>query len=84
MELNSTKLGLAAACTSALLWLFCSALVVLLPSEMMFMSGHMVHANLESFSWTLTFMGFLVGLVAWSAIACVAGWMIGTVYNFLS
>ena len=84
MDLNSTKIGLAAACTAGVLWLICSVLVIMLPGEMMFMSGHMVHANLEDFSWTLTFTGFLVGLVAWSVIACVTGWLIATIYNFLS
>lgn len=83
MKLYPAKLGVAAAVTAGLLWVVCSLLVLALPGGMINMSGHMVHADLSQMSWTLTFVGFLLGLVIWSVVAYITGWLIGMVYNML-
>lgn len=79
--MNKTALANAAAVTSIILWIICSALVATLPSMMMTMSGHMLHADMTSVGWTLAPIGFVVGLIIWAAIAWVTGWLIGFFYN---
>ncbi len=84
MAIDAIKLGLALAFVTATLWFICSLLVAVLPGEMTFMSGHMTHTHLEHFSWHMSLYGFLVGLLAWSSIAFITGWLIGSAYNFLA
>ena len=81
MKLNPIALAAASAIAIAIIWTVCSVLVAALPSSMMTMTGHMIHAPMEDFSWRLTFTGYLVGLVSWSAWAAVTGWLIGYCYN---
>ena len=50
---------------------------------MMSMSGYMIHANVEGLSWTMTWGGFVVGLLAWTICAAAVGWLIGWIYNYL-
>ena len=44
----------------------------------------MIHANLEAIHWTLTFGGFVTGLVARSVFAAVTAWLIAAFYNRLA
>ena len=83
MKLNPINLCLASAVTMAFLWIVCSLLVLALPNLMMNMTGQMVHADLSNMNWTLTFAGFLVGLISWSLIAGIFGWLLAFIYNFL-
>ncbi len=82
MKLDAMKLAAAAAMTTAVIWTVCAALVALLPGNMMNLSGHMVHADLAAMNWTLTWVGYFVGLVIWSFSAAVTGWLIATFYNW--
>ncbi len=81
MRLSPTSLAAASAIAIAIIWTLCSVLVAILPSIMMSMTGHMIHAHMDDFSWRLTVTGYLVGLIAWSAWAAVTGWLIALVYN---
>lgn len=81
MKINPKFFGLASAITTAIVWVLCSAIVFMMPSPMMNMSGHMVHANLGDMNWTLSFTGVLVGLVAWSLFALIFGWVLAYIYN---
>lgn len=83
MNLDENRLAVAFGTVTALLWVICSASVALMPGAMMAMTGHMFHASMEGISWTLTWPGFLLGLVAWVVWAAVAGWLIGWCYNRL-
>ena len=83
MRLIPSKLGIAAAATAAILWLTCSLLVSLLPGAMLGMSGHMVHAEFSNFAWTLSASGILFGMIAWSTVAGIFGWLFGLIYNRL-
>lgn len=82
MKLDAMKLGIAAVLTTAVVWTVCTALVALLPGSMMGLSGHMVHADLATFAWSLTWTGYFVGLALWSVSAGIAGWLFGTFYNW--
>lgn len=81
MKLNPNALATAGAAAFAAVWTLCSLLVFAVPSMMIGMAGHMIHAHLDSFTWMLTPTGYLIGLIAWSAWAAVTGWLIGFVYN---
>ena len=82
--LKPVKLGLATVIAVAGLWVICSVLVVVAPDAMMQMSGQMVHVDLQDFAWTTHWMGFLVGMVAWSSIAALVVWAAAVVYNRLA
>lgn len=81
MKLDAGRLAMALGGTTALLWTICSALVALLSGPMITMTGHMLHLDATAFAWTLTWPGFLIGLVSWTVCAAVAGWLIGWIYN---
>ena len=81
MNLNAKSLAMSFVSVSAFIWIACSLLVALLPGPMMSMTAHMFHSDLAGFSWTLTWTGFVVGLVAWTLWAAVAGWLTAWTYN---
>jgi len=83
MKLDATKFGLATGIVFAAVWLICSALVVAMPGMMMQMSGHAMHADFSGAHWTMTWIGFFVGLVIWSVLGGVLAWAIAAVYNRL-
>lgn len=83
MRIKPLTLGIASAITAAILWLFCSFLVFILPEMMMKMTGAMVHADLSTMNWTLTLSNVLVGLISWSISAGVTGWILAYIYNML-
>ncbi len=83
MKCDANRLFVATAGAFAIIWIICSALVAILPGQMLGMSGHMIHADFAAMSWTLTWAGFVIGLVAWSVSAGITAWLIGTIYNKL-
>lgn len=83
MKLDAMKFGYATAIVFAVVWLICSALVVTLPNMMMQMSGHALHADMGTAHWTMTWAGFVIGLIIWSVLGGVLAWAIAAVYNRL-
>ena len=83
MNINANKMGISSAVSFSILWIACSTAVHFMPQPMMMMTGHMMHAVLGTLGWTLSFSGFLAGLVAWAAIAGASGWLIASIYNRL-
>ena len=81
MTLNANKLFLATAAVFALLWIICSALVGLAPGMMLTATGYMVHAELETFRWSLTGAGFIGGLLLWSLVPGITVWLVAAAYN---
>lgn len=84
MTLDPKSLALASGATATILWIFCSALVFILPGMMMGMTGDMMHADMSQMSWTLNIFGFLIGLILWAVLAMATGWLIATFYNRFS
>lgn len=64
MKINPSKLGLSFGLVAAVLWVVCSLLVMLMPMEMMSMTGNMVHSDLSNMHWDMGAAGLFVGLVA--------------------
>ncbi len=83
MMINTNKLAMASALSAGLLWVICSAIVVLFPHSTLQMTGHMIHVDLAQTTWTLTWTGFLVGLVGWVALAAITGASLAVIYNSL-
>ena len=81
MKLDPKRLALAFGGATAILWTICSALVALVPGAMMSMTGHMLHMDALGFAWRMTGIGFLFGLVFWTAWAMIAGWLVGWIYS---
>ncbi|NMH63986.1 DUF5676 family membrane protein [Shewanella salipaludis] len=81
MKLDAIKFGLASAIAFALAWIVCSLLVWAMPGMMMDMTGHMVHGDWSQMGWQLTFTGVFLGLLGWSVIAGLCGWLLAAIYN---
>ena len=84
MKCNTKSLFFATIISVSIAWIVCAAFVALVPGVMMTLMGHMVHANLDAMSWSMTAAGFFVGLFAWSLMAGVIAWLIGHIYNRLA
>jgi hypothetical protein len=84
MHLKPVSLAIAGALAIAVIWTICSILIVILPSAMLTMTAHMIHAELADLSWHMSGTGFLVGLIAWSVWTAITGWLIAVVYNRLA
>lgn len=83
MTINAFKFGMASAITAGVLWLICSALVMVMPAMMLSMSGNMLHMQLNEMGWHLSLIGVVQGLVAWIITAGIAGWLLAAIYNRL-
>ncbi len=81
MSLKPIALANASAATAAVLWIICSLFVSSMPSMMMDMTGHMLHADLTSQMWTMTMIGFVFGLILWAVTCWITGWLLATFYN---
>ena len=84
MKIDAVKLGLATAIIFALIWVICSVLVVSIPGAMMQVSGHMLHADLSGFGWSMHWGGFFFGLVLWSVLVGLIVWAVAGLYNRLT
>jgi len=84
MKLNAIKFGLAAAYAVAIIWVFCSLLVVMLPGMSMNMGGYMMHSDFSGMSWHMGAAGFVLGLILWSLTAGIFAWLMAAIYNTIS
>ena len=84
MKLDAAKLGLSAAIVLAVIWVICGAFVAFVPTAMMEMSGHMLHADLSGAAWSMHWTGFIVGLIMWSVLGGALVWAVAALYNRLS
>lgn len=84
MKIDALKFGLATAIIFAAAWVICTLFVISMPTAMMQMTGHMVHADFGQMSWNLGWVGFIYGLVAWSAVAGILAWCVAALYNRLA
>lgn len=84
MKLDEEAFGFASGATFGILWIVCSIVVWSLPTQMMRVSGHMMHGDFGMMSWSLSLFGFFIGLVAWIFIAALTGWLVAVLYNRIS
>lgn len=81
MKLNANALAISFAITAVIFWIVCSALVYAWPGPMMNMTGDMMHAELSHMTWSLNITGFFAGLVIWTVVSGITGWIVAVVYN---
>jgi len=84
MRINAVSFALATAVTTAIMWVICSLFVWAMPGPMMTTTGHMVHMDVSRFGWMLSPMGVIWGLVVWSVVAGLFGWVLASLYNLFS
>ena len=84
MKMSAQALAVAVAAAFAIIWTLCSLLVLLFPSNMLTMTEHMFHADLDEFRWTLTWTGYVIGMLTWIVWAGITGWLAATIYNKVS
>jgi len=81
MKLNSANFALAASLTTAIVWVACSFLVVMLPQATMIASGDMIHMDIQNMMWSLTLSGFIKGLILWSLSVGLSACIFAVIYN---
>lgn len=81
MKLNANALALAVGAATAIIWIFCSLIVGLMPVMSMTINSHMMHSDFTNMQWSLDFSGLTIGLVVWSLIAGVTAWLVAMFYN---
>jgi hypothetical protein len=81
MKLDSRAFGLAAASMAALLYVVCAAGVALVPGLLTSTAGVLIHVDVSGVSRSLTWLGFVEGLILWTlGTGLVFGGLAG-VYN---
>ena len=83
MKINAARSAQSCGISAILLWTVCSLLVLLAPTPMTAITGHMLHTKMDEFVWHLTWPGYFVGLVSWTVCAAITGWFISSVYEWL-
>lgn len=81
--IDKNKFAIASSLCAGLLWLICTGLVVLFPQYMLQMTMHMIHVDLINIGWTLTWSGFLFGLLGWVILAGATGALLAVIYSRL-
>ena len=84
MKINAVNFAIASAVTAAIVWIICSLLVWTMPGGMMNATTNMVHMDMARTGWTISFMGIVLGLFAWSIFAGIFAWLLATIYNLLT
>lgn len=82
--IKTKEFSTACALTAAILWIGCSAAVIALPDVMWQMTAQMLHIELPKMIWAMGWGGLFLGLLAWSALAGLAGAILTVLYNRLS
>ena len=81
MKMSARALALSVAGAFAIICTLCSLLVRFFPASMLTMTGHMFHADLDEFRWTLSWSGYVMGMLTWVVWAGITGWLAATIYN---
>ena len=69
--LQPVRVGNASALVVAVLWVICSAVVLLIPGPATWITAQMLHVDPAMFQWQISAAGFAVGLLSWTALAWV-------------
>lgn len=81
MRLEISPLARAAGIVAAVQYLACGVLVALAPDLFTRVVGYTVHADLSSIERSIGWLGFLVGLVVWTALCAASAAALAAVYN---
>ena len=81
MKLQPWKLAIAVAVAFGISWTVCSLLVLVLPGQIMTITGYMMHANFSAREWKIDGLGFALGLLAWMAVSGGIAGLAAVLYN---
>ena len=86
MKHNPTATANALATTSGVFYIACRLLVSLLPDFSFSIAQSWFHGLgiAQSGSWNLSLESFLVGLISFTVLAWVIGYLFASVYNYFS
>jgi len=84
MTLNQKAIALAFAIVSGLLSFICVIFIKLIPEQTMNFFGWMIHVNKLADligQREVTMVGSITGVIVFSAVAYVLGWLFAVLYN---
>lgn len=81
MHIKEGKFAVAVMVATAVVWVLCSLIVTVMPSISMQATRHMMHTDFSGMQWDMHWLGFLWGLVLWTASAGIFAWLIAFTYN---
>lgn len=84
MKLDTRAFAIAAAIISAALFLICGFFVAVAPEATTNFAGHLIHADLSSFTRSLTWGTFFGGLVCWTLGTGLVAAALAGLYNRLA
>ena len=83
MRLDPKALGWAAGIVAVTLFLICALAVAIAPESTTAVGGFLLHADLQGFARSLTWINFVGGLLGWGIFAAVVFSMLAILYNRL-
>jgi hypothetical protein len=83
MRLDPKAFGLAAGIVAVVLFVICAIAVALAPDFTTAVGGFLLHADLSSFSRSLTWGNFIGGLLGWGAGTAIVFSLVAVLYNRL-
>lgn len=83
-NLDARAFGLAAATIAAVLTTICALGLAVAPRATTAVASTLVHLDLSEMSRSLTWGGYLSGLIAWTIGVGLVFWAAGTLYNRFS
>ena len=83
MRLDAKAFGLAAGIVAVVLFIGCAIAVALAPQATTALAGFLIHADLSSFTRTLTWGTFIGGLLGWGVGTALVFAMVAVLYNRL-
>lgn len=84
MRLDPKAFGLAAGIVAVVLFVICGVGIALAPDFTTAMGGFLLHADLSSFSRSLTWGNFIGGLLGWGVGTVLVFSLVAVLYNWLS
>lgn len=84
MKIDSRAFTLAVGMVAAVGYLACAGLVALSPHGTMVLFATMMHADLGTISWSLSWAGVAAGLILTTGLLALAACLVSMTYNVLA
>jgi hypothetical protein len=83
MRLDPRAFGFAAGIVAVILFAVCAFAVAIAPEFTTVVGGYLLHADLSSFTRSLTWGNFIGGLLGWGIGTAIVFALVATLYNRL-
>ena len=81
MRLDTRALAKATGAVAAIAYVLCALLVAVAPGALTQAASYVAHIDLSGLSRSITWSGFVVGLVVWTAATMLAAASTSALYN---